>query len=126
MEGIAVDEDSTVRPGGARIFTCSATDAYLVLYLRDKQLALIGNHVACLGGAVLGAGTAGGLFRMYDAVVLNKYGFADLCQFLGLQHQRHDGAGRAYISASCALVVAEAAVEIHPGLHDTGKPVLAD
>ena len=126
MDGIAVNENRPVRPGGACMFAGTAADAYFVLHLRDKQPALVGNHMACLGGAVFGTCPACGLFGMNYAIILNKYSFANLGQFLGIKHERHYGPGGAYIRTTGTFIIAESAVEIHPGLHDTGKSVFTD
>lgn len=126
MDGIAVNENRPVRPGGASMFAGTAADAYFVLHLRDKQLAFVGNHMASFGWAVFGTCPACGLFGMNYAIILNKYGFPYLGQFLGLKHEWHDRPGRTYICAAGALIVAESALEIHPGLHNAGKPVFAD
>jgi hypothetical protein len=61
---------------------------------------------------------------MDNAVLPNEDRFTDLGQFLGLDHQGHDGACRAHIGAPGAVIIAEAAVKIHPGLHDTRESVL--
>ena len=123
MDGISVNENSPVRPGGACMFAGTAAYANFILNLRDEQLSLVGDHLACLGGAVFGTCPACSLLGMNYAIVLNEYGFTDLCQFLGFKHEGHYRPGGAYVSTPRALVVAKPAVEIHPWLHDAGKPV---
>lgn len=124
MDRIAVNENSPVGSGGACMFTGSAAYANIVFNLRDQQIALIGYHMARLGRTVFRASPACSLLCFDNAIVLYENCLAYLCQFFGIKHKGHDGPGGAYIGTPCALVVAEATVKIHPGLHDAGESIL--
>lgn len=126
MDRISVDEDSLIGFCGAGILARPASDANIILHLRDKQVSLERNHMTCFGGAMLRTGTAGRLLSADDAVVLNEDSLAKLCQLFGFHHQWHDGACGADIGTAVTVVVAESTVEVHPGLHDTGKSIFTD
>jgi len=124
MNGITVNEYRLVGFGGAGIFTGPASDANIIFHLRDKEVSFKRNHMTSFGRAVLRTGAACSLLGTDNAVILNKYCLAQLCQLLGFHHQGHYGACGAHISAAVAVIDAEPAVEIHPGLHDTCKSIL--
>jgi len=126
VDGISVDEDCLVWFGGAGVFARPASDTDIILHLRDKEVSLKRNHMACFGGAMFRTGSTGCLLSVDNAVVLNEDSLAKLCQLFGFDHKWHDGACGADISTAVAFVVAEPCVEIHPRLHDAGKAIFTD
>jgi len=124
VDRVTVNEDGPEGSCGACVLAGSATNAYFVLYLRYEQASFKGYHMACLGGAMFRAGSACSLFSIDNAVFLNKDSLADLSQFLGFGHEWHDGSCGADVGTPGAIIVAEAAVKIHPRLHNAGKTVL--
>jgi len=123
MDGVAVNEDRLVWFGRACIFTGPATDANIILHFRDKEVSFKSNHMTRLCGAVFRTGAASRFLGAYDAVILYEDSLAQLCQLLGFHHQGHDGTCWAYIGTAVAVIVAKPPVEVHPGLHDTGKAI---
>ena len=123
MYGVAVNEDRLVWPGRACIFTGTASDANVILHFRNQEVSFKGNHVTRLCGAVFRTGAASRLLCTDNAVILNEYSLTQLCQLLGFHHKGHDGTRGAHIGTAIAVIVAEPPVEVHPGLHDTGKAI---
>jgi len=86
MHRVSIDKNSLVGSNGAGILTMSASDADILVSIRNYEVAFIGYHEHGFGGARLGTGPAGSLFSLDDAVILDENNLANLCKFLGLQH----------------------------------------
>ena len=126
MDRIALDIDCPERTGGTNILAAAATDADVLVDVRDCQAVAIGNHRKSLGRAMLGAGAAAGSVEMDDAVFFDKDHFAHLRPVLFLDRQGLDGAVGADIAADRAIVVAETFLEIDGGLHDALQTVFQE
>ena len=124
MNWISVNENGPEGSCRASVLTCSATDADLIPYFGYEKASFIRYHMASLCRAVFRTGSASRFLSMNNAVFLNKDGLPDLGEFLGFRHQGHYRSGWADIGTPCAVIIAEAAVEIHPWLHYPCKSVL--
>jgi len=107
------------------MFARSASDAILVVNLRQKKLS-VRDHLHRFRRTMLGTGAAVGLLRFNNTVFLHELRFADLDDFLFIRQQRLNRACRADLSADGALESAIVDRVVHPGLHDPCNAILKE
>jgi len=114
------DDDSFLRLHRAGVFTRAAADAEIRIHFRQAQIFAMRFCEHCLGGAMFGARCAIGFVRDHDALVLEKFRFADFGRLFGGKIEQADRAIGTNFAAAPAIEVAEGVCEIHLRLEKSG------
>ena len=78
VDRIPIDINCLVRNSRTCELTVTASYADILVGFRDYKVPLIGDHIDCLCGACFRTGSAGCLFSLDDAVILNEIDLAYL------------------------------------------------
>lgn len=113
--------DGADRARRAEILALAAADATFLDDARDERRRIVALHLTHhrdgAGGTMGRAATAAGFPLAGEAEIVIHDGTADMDHGLLLFIYRENRSGRAYLRAVGALRAAEAAVEVHLGLH---------
>jgi hypothetical protein len=123
MNGVAVNVDSFVRPGGTGVFARTAADTIVLLNLGDARI-LVRNHHDSFCRTVLCARTAVGVFGVDDAIFAHKHHSARLTDFLLIDGKFSQSAAGTDFGADRAFKVAVRRTEIHCRLQQSTQSIL--
>lgn len=114
MSFIAFNVNRAKRPGGAKVFTCSTTDALVVVYSGYFHRAVrtfVINHLDGSRGAMASAVAATDTIGQNYTVFLNPHGVTGMDSGLFLSRDGLDGTSWTDLAASCAFRTTIAALE---------------
>lgn len=119
-------DDNGAGCSGAGMFAGTAADTEIGFDDRHGKAIAPRDHFNGCGGAMFGAGSAGGMFLMDDAEMLIELGNAQLDQFFFGEGQRLEGGSRADLHAPMAFVGAGSGVKVHAWLEKAGEAILEE
>jgi hypothetical protein len=116
MYPVAVHINCPEGAGGTNIFACAASYAGILVNLGDGQFPDIRHHVACAGGAMLGAGATGGIIGIDHTVLHFELYHSYLGNMFLVACKRQYSTGGANLSAGSAVEITESGMKIHARL----------